>query len=722
MTYASPEATWQDALAIASVMANRAQALGVTQQQVVGVQNQFNAYGKSLPAGANIELAQEALDNVAKFGPTTAATFYATPSAVKNLPTGLSQVSEIEGGHQFFEDPYGRAIKTAVGYRAPVDLATVQAAAAQRTAYEVATATEEGMPTPEARPDIATDRVAVAPVPGPVAESWSAMAGAMPVSATASIEPNVTAAASRMGDEPSGLIASPEALTAALSRMNTPAANPIDISRAMDEAIAASVDASAASKTGRLTGNVVAGIDPSRMAGNAPMSDADRALQGMMKEMATPAVIDRFAPHVAPARAFDNITTAGIEPGFSGTIAATGVPARTVQTQTITPGAIDSPEGLAAALGSFPAAMAAQRSVVTPSLASASSLAEGMQAARSVPSEPSVAAESALSTGMQMQRDFSNASASLPPASELAKQEIAPSMTPEQVSGYKEMAQSGFPAGITNLAGTGNINKFGTWTPTAAPTTDFAAEVAAANPGPKTQYDVVRSNVAKLAPDVATPAAIQDAMVELGNVPVPAANPMAVQPATVEVQAPALETIEIAKQPAIAPPVEDMPAVTTSVPSVTKSMPAVQQRQATAMDVWGGKAQTGVATDGSTVSRMDDGRIGRFDPKHNQTMFSDDDGSTWSSPVSGNQLTPATRTPTVQPDLNHSLLSRLVSVLSGISSPTGVATRGTDGGMRTGRDGPAGAPGGWGPGGSVDNSGSAGGFGSTGGKDPEGTY
>ncbi|KQZ49697.1 hypothetical protein ASD54_12220 [Rhizobium sp. Root149] len=111
---------FEDLVAIASAIANRAAATNTTASNIVAKRSEFNAYGKSLPAGVEKyrDLAKEAIDYVNTFGPTHTGQFYATPAAKDNLPSGLRQVSA-SPGHVFFEDPQGRSINTAVGYRQP---------------------------------------------------------------------------------------------------------------------------------------------------------------------------------------------------------------------------------------------------------------------------------------------------------------------------------------------------------------------------------------------------------------------------------------------------------------------------------------------------------------------------------------------------------------------------------------------------------------------------
>lgn len=108
----------RDMLYIASVIANRAEKHGVTWEQAAQDQSQFNAYGKPLPQGVEKyrDKAQHIVDTVKRMGPLDVGTFYATPDATKNLPSGLKQVDKTDG-HLFFKDPQQRPIKTSLGYR-----------------------------------------------------------------------------------------------------------------------------------------------------------------------------------------------------------------------------------------------------------------------------------------------------------------------------------------------------------------------------------------------------------------------------------------------------------------------------------------------------------------------------------------------------------------------------------------------------------------------------
>lgn len=110
----------RDMLGIASVIKNRSDALGKPPQSVVSVRSEFNAYGQRMPAGVERfrELAEQAWNHVNTVGPVHNATFYATPSATRNLPNGLEPVDRTNG-HVYFSDPYNRSIRTAEGFARP---------------------------------------------------------------------------------------------------------------------------------------------------------------------------------------------------------------------------------------------------------------------------------------------------------------------------------------------------------------------------------------------------------------------------------------------------------------------------------------------------------------------------------------------------------------------------------------------------------------------------
>ena len=148
---------YADMVGIVSVIDNRSKATGVSYQDVVAAPGQFDAFGKSLPAGVGKyrDMARQAIADVKARGPVHTATFYATPAAAKGLPKGLVEEAR-SGAHTFYSDPKGRAIATTQGYKTP-DLSKI--APASRA---VAMTPEVG-PVPTARPDVATTSLAYAP-------------------------------------------------------------------------------------------------------------------------------------------------------------------------------------------------------------------------------------------------------------------------------------------------------------------------------------------------------------------------------------------------------------------------------------------------------------------------------------------------------------------------------------------------------------------------------
>lgn len=160
------EQRYADMLGIASVISNRSTVTGVPADSIISAPSQFDAYGKSLPPGtsAYTGLAQQAWDQVQTTGPVHPGTFYAAPSAVKNLPSGLAPVTATTG-HQYFMDPAARAIKTAVGTIKP----SVDAVAGlvQRTVGAVTDAVggllPDSAPAPVSRPSQGLGMAALAP-------------------------------------------------------------------------------------------------------------------------------------------------------------------------------------------------------------------------------------------------------------------------------------------------------------------------------------------------------------------------------------------------------------------------------------------------------------------------------------------------------------------------------------------------------------------------------
>lgn len=130
------EASYKDMVAIASVIANRSNALGVSPREVVGKKAEFNARGPSRGMDKYRDLAVKAVEQVMQSGPVHKATFYATPGAKGNLPKGL-QRETATAGHVFFSDPQNRAIRTSAGWRNPNPAAIAASTAPARASQSV---------------------------------------------------------------------------------------------------------------------------------------------------------------------------------------------------------------------------------------------------------------------------------------------------------------------------------------------------------------------------------------------------------------------------------------------------------------------------------------------------------------------------------------------------------------------------------------------------------
>jgi hypothetical protein len=165
-THGTREQRYADMLGIASVISNRSTVTGVPADSIISAPRQFDAYGKSLPPGTNAYtgLAQQAWDQVQTTGPVHPGTYYATPSATKNLPSGLVEATATTG-HKYFVDPAARAIRTAVGTIKP----SIDAVAGlvQNTIGAVTNAVggllPDSAPAPTARPSQGLGMAALAP-------------------------------------------------------------------------------------------------------------------------------------------------------------------------------------------------------------------------------------------------------------------------------------------------------------------------------------------------------------------------------------------------------------------------------------------------------------------------------------------------------------------------------------------------------------------------------
>jgi hypothetical protein len=138
--HGTPTERLADMLGIASVISNRATLGNVAPEDVISAPGQFDAYGKALPDGVEQYrgLATQAWGQVQTIGPVTAATYYSTPAAAKNLPGGLQPVDQTTG-HVYQVDPLNRSFATAKGFVQPAaDLVANVAQKASQTARAIA--------------------------------------------------------------------------------------------------------------------------------------------------------------------------------------------------------------------------------------------------------------------------------------------------------------------------------------------------------------------------------------------------------------------------------------------------------------------------------------------------------------------------------------------------------------------------------------------------------
>jgi hypothetical protein len=121
--------------------------------------------------------------------------------------------------------------------------------------------------------------------------------------------------------------------------------------------------------------------------------------------------------------------------------------------------------------------------------------------------------------------------------------------------------------------------------------------------------------------------------------------------------APAIATEEVTG------PVSAITASFAANPTVTAAAAnkSLMSSLPSAGKVWSGEATTGIATDGSTVSRLADGSVARYNPKFDQTEYTGPTG-TFSKLEPGNTITAAKPAPeSATPDASKSLSSPSLS-------------------------------------------------------------
>lgn len=474
-----------DMRAIASVIANRAQMLGVTPQEVISNQNEFNAYGQSLPPGVNqehIDLAQEAMDYVAEHGPTTNATFYATPAASDNLPNGLNYEGATTG-HQYFSDPQSRAIGTSLGYVQPNEFAFAASPAnvpapgligaderaGLLSAYASTPKTEDPFSSLLGQPSSWGLNKDVVPAPVPTVETWSDMAAANPVQAPmGSVQatgllgaaPDLEASAKAQPDL--SVPASPAAISQAdvdRAFFNATGANQFDPSFTAGLLGPSNPVVPTAVESTTYTPDTVPTADD--IASSRFATPAKTSRIGQLPGLTDTARLDPLSGAIDPAtntnsfldagknlpitqadvsRALFDVSNANIEDGLSD---------RMVLNSPIDPNWVSS------TTATKPIADVIGTPQIDTAPANVSSFADAYAAQRG-PNTGLLSANSQIVQGLAEKQLYENQQAGLL-AAPTTTTTITPTATPEQqAAGYGLLGNTGMQAGLTNLSG-GNL-------------------------------------------------------------------------------------------------------------------------------------------------------------------------------------------------------------------------------------------------------------------------
>lgn len=623
-----------DMVNIASAIANRAKATGRSIQSIISAKNQFSSFGKPVPKGSEIfeGLAKAAWDHVERFGPTHTGTYFATPAAVANLPKGLRAVTASRG-HIFFSDPKNRAIRTSFGYVTPSvddqDRVT-RPAASPRTALDAmlgpATApqssTEAGSaftnPLGYADMDVKSN---FGPRRSPMGIGSRNHQGVdlslgdagSPAEATA---PGTVTFAGRMGGYGNTVeVTHPNGMVSRYSHLQ-------DINVKQGQTIARGTPVGIVGMTGTATGPHLH-FEVRDQAGRAVnpaalMSLASRPVPtpSPRPSQATPPAIDMarfggqampdparfagpalFAPAapVSPAPAATRTGFGGL-PGMPGArySASSGVPG-SAYASLFSPQAATMPGGATA--NRFSSTPDAQRLNVDRFQGPVSmpvSPAEGFNSAiagvaaktdRLARPEPSVAAPLG---GIYTPAD-GFASVTGEPQVAAKQDRLSPAPAAPPARSFAELT-TGRPPGLTR-ADAGTMG-----TATAPPRNVTTAPASLGDVGPiGTAIDSVLSQGAAT-PNMVDPIAGMNAFAPVDTPLMPEALQMALAPEeTIAPPAPALPAPRV---------VRDMPVAGTWAPDQTVTPPAF-----TAADVYSGAATSGLASDGSTVSRDPFGRV-----------------------------------------------------------------------------------------------------------------
>jgi hypothetical protein len=657
---------FQDMLNIASVAYNRAKMTDTTMSDVFSAPGQFNAYGQKMPAGTRslVGLAQAAIDQVNKYGPVNKATYYATPSAVNNLPDGLNYETET-AGHVYKSDPLNRAIITAQGTIVPdpTKLPDFQAKMVPTT-QDIVTSPVD--PAFAANGLLAGTPIASlgAPIASPTAENYAGtgLEGYAAVPSTLGNVPAEADAGASLGLDANARISSLIDNASPFERMGVPVSSfpslagagpfsaPMDVNASLGGMKQPNLAASASVP-------MSASLFSPTMSTPTLNSFADLAAA---KPMATPvdasvsAQLGLPSPMEASAVAQPNQSMPTVN-SWSDVAAASPIQAPEAS-------GINSPE------------MQAMRESVAEHLANMKSITASptkngyVDMANAGPMAIGVPADPNASLGVGAELAATGAATPVNNETPSQRMDIGPAgFDPNRFGDVTaknfDPSRYGTPSALDQVMSTPtsylDAPAIASTTPT--PTTTTATPSLNSLVGPAADEAYANAQLASYnTPSV--PAMASDSLLGAPASLQSVVNPTMVPGASIpSVNAPSLpsstlDTPSIAADPNVsltspslisstpisnvtAPQVVDTtPAVTSQVtaPSLTSSLKAPNNSLTsttsaspmhTAMDVWGGLATTGIATDGSTVSRLDDGTIGRYNPAYDHTEFTNPDGS-----------------------------------------------------------------------------------------------
>lgn len=604
--------SFEDMVAIASVIENRSRQLGKSYKDVVSVQAEFNAYNKALPPGVESyrSMARQAIEQVKENGPVHNATFYATPAATKNLPSGLTPVTSTVG-HQFFADPQMRSIRTVDGFVKP----------------SAAAAVPNSVPTPTSRPSAWRDPLDVAGnIPGTMYDVAGATVGPQ-VASLPDIGPTPSARPSN-----AGLLGQPETASLGLGSLS-PSFNAgmqgrissfdrtglsqgaQSLASALDEAGFGNLGVNSGYRSPERNARVGGARDSQHTKGNA-LDLETKSLTDFDKSRVLDAALSAGAKGIGAYNSGTLHVDTRANPSFWGPNAANSY-ARVGISQM--PGwAQDDLRAMVSAgqFGYLPSGI--NNNVPTPSPRAEALAANAVRDAASFPGRPSVPGSMPAAVERSM---LGGAPASILGDISMPSQQPSFSNAVQAAS----QATASFPGRPAPSIGS----------MPAAPSPSVSMDQATA-----VARDRMSAPAAAASPDIA--AAYKDMANTMGQVGVMAVggvkrfDPLSGMmvgaytppPSVTRIAAPTPAAVPAA---VVAPPAPVQRQSPISRPAAAIAAP----RSATGADVWGGRATSGIATNGNQMTRNPDGSVSMTSSKYGYTETMNPDGSYKSTTAPG---------------------------------------------------------------------------------------